>query len=45
MKVEDIIQLEETADVVAVTKSGKCKVNPPKGWKEILKESKYAHKK
>ena len=45
MKVEDIIQLEETAEVIGVTKSGKCKINPPKGWKEILKESKYATKK
>lgn len=41
MKVEDIIQLEETADVIGVTKSGKCKIKPPKGMKELLKESKY----
>lgn len=45
MKVEDIIQLDETGEVISVTKSGKCKVNSPKGWKEILKESKYATKK
>ena len=42
MKVEDIIQLDETAEEIGITKSGKCKINPPKGWKEILKVSKYA---
>lgn len=45
MILKDIIQLEETADEIGVTKSGKCKVNPPKGWKEILRKSKYATKK
>lgn len=30
MKIEDIIQLEETAEEISVTKSGKCKVNTPK---------------
>lgn len=45
MKIEDIIQLEETAEEIGITKSGTCKIEPPKGMKELLKESKYATKK
>lgn len=45
MKIEDIIQLEETAEEIGVTKSGKCKIIPPKGMKELLKGSNYEIKK
>lgn len=45
MKVEDIIQLEETAEEIGVTKSGACKIKPPKGMKELLRGTKYEIKK
>lgn len=45
MIVEDIIQLEETAEEIGVTKGGTCKIEPPKGMKELLKGTKYEIKK